>query len=267
MPDTPDASASFDRILRFEAIHNVRDLGGVPTRGGGSTRPGVALRAASLLGATAADRDALRALGVERIFDLRSVPEIAREGFLDLGEPGIVREHTPIFRDTDISPEALIARRRLYASDFSLAYMLMLRDGAPSIRRIVEAIAEARGAVLFHCAGGKDRTGVVTAVLLLLAGVAPEVIAEDYALTSVHLPQASEERIAAGLARMGLTRAEFMAMLSAKPEAMLRTLERLVEEYGSVEGYLTAIGAAPAAVAATKARLSGGPPSPGPFPR
>src|SRR5579871_5338079 len=176
--ETPAATPAFQRILRFEAIHNVRDLGGVPLRDGGSTRPRVALRAANLLAATAADRAALRALGVVRVFDLRSVPEVTREGVLDLGEHGIVREHLPIFRDTDISPEALIARRKLYASDFSLAYMQMLRDGAPSIRRIVEAIADLRGPVLFHCAGGKDRTGVVAAVLLLLAGVAPERIAE-----------------------------------------------------------------------------------------
>lgn len=256
-----EPAPSFDRILRFEAIHNVRDLGGVPTAEGGVTRPGVALRAASLLGASPADRAWLRALAVERVFDLRSIPEIAREGFLDLSEHGIAREHVPIFRDTDISPAALIARRKLYASDFSLAYMLMLREGAPTIRRIVEAIAAARGPVLFHCAGGKDRTGVVTAVLLLLAGVAPQLIAEDYALTAVHLPPASDERIVAGMARMGLDRAEFMAMLSARPEAMLRTLDRLTDAYGTVEGYLDAIGVAPESAAGAKARLSGDAPS------
>lgn len=260
--DTTDTTPVFDRILRFEAIHNVRDLGGMPTRAGGVTRPGVALRAASLLAATAADRERLRDLGLERIFDLRSVPEIAREGFLDLSGVGIAREHLPIFRDTDISPEALIARRKLYASDFSQAYLLMLREGAPSIRRIVEAVALARGPVLFHCAGGKDRTGVVAAVLLLLAGVAPEPIAEDYALTAVHLPPASEERIAAGMTRMGLSRAEFMAMLTAHPRAMLRTLERLLDEHGSIERYLETIGVAPAVAEAARVRLAG-PPAPG----
>src|SRR5579859_5174019 len=155
MIGTTDDPAAFDRILRFEAIHNVRDLGGIPTRAGRRTRPGVAVRAATLLEATAADRERLRALGVGLIFDLRAVPELAREGFVDLSEHGILREHAPIFRDTDISPEALIARRKHYASDFSIVYLMMLREGAPSIRRIVEAIAANRRTVLFHCAGGK----------------------------------------------------------------------------------------------------------------
>ncbi|HLZ72343.1 MAG TPA: tyrosine-protein phosphatase [Dehalococcoidia bacterium] len=247
--------AAFDRILRFEAIHNVRDLGGIPAPGGRRTRPRVALRAATLLAATPADREQLKRLGVSRVFDLRSFPELAREGFADLRDVGAEREHVPIFRDTEISPEALAARRKLYASDFSLAYLRMLREGAPSIRRIVEAVAEARGPLLFHCAGGKDRTGVVSAVLLLLAGVAPELIAEDYGLTAAYLPAPPEERVLSSMARMGLDRVEFMEMLSARPPAMLRTIERLHAESGSVEQYLRTTGLAPDVIEAARERL------------
>ncbi len=255
MTNTTDDPAAFDRILRFEAVHNVRDLGGLAAADDRRTRPRIALRAATIFAATPADREQLRALDVERIFDLRAFPELARDGFIDLSGIGAIREHVPIFRDTDISPEALVARRKLYASDFSIVYMLMLREGAPSIRRIVEAIAEARRPVLFHCAGGKDRTGVVAAVLLLLAGVAPELIAEDYALTAEHLPAPSEERLMAGMARMGLDRAEFLEMLSARPQAMLRTLERLHAAYGSAAGYLRSIGVAVDVLEAFRARL------------
>jgi protein-tyrosine phosphatase len=242
MGDSAEATATFNRHHPFEGIHNFRDLGDYPTRHGRKTRPRSVFRSAALHGATAVDRERLAALGIGAIFDLRSHRELARDGFSDFAEIGAVREHAPVFPDVDASPEHVIARYKLYSEDVPTVYMLMLQRGAPSYRRVIEAVAGADVPIVYHCSGGKDRAGVLSALLLSIAGVERETIVEDYALTSRYLPSPAEERVAAFCQQFGLTREEFLAMHKSEPVSMLGTLARVDAEYGSVEEYLLSIG-------------------------
>jgi protein-tyrosine phosphatase len=244
-----------ERRLPFEGISNFRDLGGYPTRHGAITRWATVYRSSSLHSATAEDRRRLAELGIGPVFDLRSHRELERDGHYDLAEIGCERQHTPVFDDIDASPEQLAARWRVYSEDFSTAYMSMLREGARSYRRVVEAIAASDRAVVFHCAAGKDRTGVLAAVLLGLAGVENETIVADYALTAEYLPRPAAGRIREVAETYGLTEAELLALHGSAPEAMARTLELFEALYGDAESYLRGIGVRPQDIDRAQARL------------
>ena len=255
MTSAADCLLHPDRYIAFEAIHNFRDLGGYPTRDGGVTRFRTLFRSATVHHATAADRERLRALGVGRIIDLRSVHELQRDGLSEFGDLGIEREHVPVSRDTDLSPEQLLARYRLYSIDAAEAYASILERGAAAFRRVFAILATDPRPVVYHCSGGKDRAGVLTALILSAVGVEREIIVADYALTTRYLPEPAEERVEQFMRLYGLTREEFSAMHAADPDAMARTLARLDREYGSPEGYLRAIGVDDATLARVRARL------------
>lgn len=241
---TTETNAAPPRHHPFEGIRNFRDLGGYPTEDGGMTRYGVIFRAATLVRLTPADRERMKLMGIGPVFDLRSHRERTRDGLPDLSDTGVAHEHTPVFPDSDVSPEQLALRYRIFSRDVSDAYMNMLTSGAATFRRIVEAVAVETRPVLFHCAGGKDRTGVLAALFLALAGVPAEQIVADYALTTTYLPRIAPERRQYYRETFGLSDAEVDAMTAAPPQAMERLLARLAAQYSSAEAYLLGTGVA-----------------------
>ena len=121
-------------------------------------------------------------------------------------------------------------------------YKLMLDRCQPELGAIFNAIAQAEGPVLFHCFAGKDRTGLVAAMMLSLAGVEPEAIGSDYAETDTQLA----DRYAEWLAKAAPDRLESMREeLRCPPEWMLGTLEYAEQAWGGLESYLEAAGVAP----------------------
>ena len=244
-----------DRYLPFEGINNFRDLGGYPTRHGRPTRFRSVFRSATLHNASAADRQRMAALGLVHTIDLRSLHELERDGAYAFDDVGIERRHVPVSEDVDMSPEQLLARYRLYSIDVTQAYASILQRGSNAYRRVFEILAEDARPVVYHCSGGKDRAGVLSALILSVVGVDRELVVADYALTTRYLPEPPEERIAQFLQLYGLTRAEFSAMHASAPESMRRTLAMIDAEHGSPEGYLRAIGVDDATLDAVRARL------------
>jgi protein-tyrosine phosphatase len=121
-------------------------------------------------------------------------------------------------------------------------YRLMLDRCQPELGAIFNAIAQAEGPVLFHCFAGKDRTGLVAAMMLSLGGVEPEAIGSDYAETDSQLAG----RYAEWLAKAAPDRIESMRdELRCPPEWMLSTLEYAEQKWGGLESYLEAAGVAP----------------------
>ena len=132
-------------------------------------------------------------------------------------------------------------------------YRLMLDRRPAAIGAIFSAIAEADGPVLFHCFAGKDRTGLVAAMLLSLAGVEPEAIGADYAETDAQLAT----RYAEWLSNAAPERLEAMrSELRCPPEWMLNTLDYVVQRWGSVDSYLEAAGVAQANIDLLGAKLA-----------
>jgi protein-tyrosine phosphatase len=244
-----------DRYLPFEGVHNFRDLGGYPTRHGRPTRFRSVFRSATLHNASPADRRRMAALGIVHTIDLRSLHELERDGLYAFDDVGIVRQHVPVSADVDMSPEQLLARYRLYAIDVTQAYASILQRGRNAYRRVFEILAADERPVVYHCSGGKDRAGVLSALILSVAGVERELIVADYALTTRYLPEPPEERVAQFLTLYGLTREEFTAMHASAPDSMQRTLAMIDAEHGSPEGYLRAIGVDEATLDRVRARL------------
>ncbi|MFF3437675.1 tyrosine-protein phosphatase [Streptosporangium sp. NPDC002721] len=174
------------RHIEFARLYNFRDVGGYRTDGGLEVRWRRLYRSASLHMLADDDLDRFHALGVRTVIDLRHPDEVARRGRAPEG-PGY--HNLPVERrrwDTarDYHPDAGVARF------FADRYLEVAHDGHAELRSALEVIAEAGNApVVVHCAAGKDRTGLLVALVLRLLGVSEEDVVADYALTELARPQ------------------------------------------------------------------------------
>src|SRR5829696_4320266 len=174
-----------ERHLPWDACFNIRDLGGYPAAGGRRTRWRTVLRGDNLCWLKPSGRDALLDFGVRTIVDLRHPGEVAAAPH-PLG-PGTSRRGDPVYLNLPLSErprDARLRERIESARSNEEVYRIVLEAGRIQIGRVMRAIAEADdGPVLVHCNAGKDRAGLVAALLLALAGVPAPAIASDYALS------------------------------------------------------------------------------------
>jgi protein-tyrosine phosphatase len=173
-----------NRCLDWEGCYNVRDLGGLRTADGRETRWGAVVRSEAPDLLTAAGWSALHEHGIRTIIDLRNNDEITRDVALHSAGLPVVR--LPL----DAAEDAEFWDRWATGGQFGTPlYYRPFLDGFPQrIASVLGAIAHARpGGVLVHCAQGRDRTGLITLLLLALADVAVEDIAADYVLSIHHL--------------------------------------------------------------------------------
>jgi protein-tyrosine phosphatase len=249
------------RRLDWPDCRNTRDLGGLPARRG-ITRGGVLIRSDNVASLTPAGRQAMIDYGIKTVIDLRAESE-------RIGSPG-----PPFSQFQSVSPVApaqteagnidpVFLHRPLVddetvpflneAATMPDRYKLMLDRCQAALGAIFNAMARAEGPVLFHCFAGKDRTGLVAAMMLSLADVESEAIGADYAETDTQLAT----RYAEWLAKASPERLEEMRdELRCPPEWMLGTLEYADQTWGGVESYLEAAGVAPADIDRLSAKLS-----------
>jgi protein-tyrosine phosphatase len=226
-----------ERRIPLEGCLNFRDLGGHPTADGRSVRWRLVFRSDALHHLTPRDvAHLLDEIGLAHVVDLRSSGELDAEGRGPLERERLGFHHLPLF-------DGAIQGRRPAAELLDLAdlYFAMAEFAGASIARVIQTLARASGPAVYHCAAGKDRTGVVSAVLLGLLGVRDEVIAADYAATRDNLDGIIERLLASEGYR------EVLAALPpdtmhAEPATMLSLLERIRGRYGSMRGYARAIG-------------------------
>jgi protein-tyrosine phosphatase len=138
------------------------------------------------------------------------------------------------------------------ASNMYERYLLMLTTRQDAFRDIFSAIAEADGAVVFHCFAGKDRTGLVAAMLLDLAGVAADVVAADFGETDVQLAQQYEQWISLTAPEK---QAEMRDELRCPPERILGVLDFVETKWGGSAGYLEAAGVTPSNIDRLSSKL------------
>lgn len=164
------------RRLAWPDCVNVRDLGGLPAAEGAVTRRGAVVRADSLDRLTSDGWRALEAHGVRTIIDLRSDIERDAEPY-SCAVPVV---HVPVEDDTD---EEFIRRWRPFSTPhyYGAALARWPERSAAAVRAVARA---GPGGVVVHCGMGRDRTGLISMLLLALAGVAPEDIAGDYLLSA-----------------------------------------------------------------------------------
>lgn len=238
--------SSDDRLLRLEGACNVRDIGGYETIGGERVRKGRFVRADGLHRLTERDQDHIIAYGVGTVIDLRHAYELEAKRNVFAGSERVVYCNISLVNP---SASGLPSIRTL--GDM---YVQMLDECGTLLRAVFERMAEAeRQGVLFHCAAGKDRTGVVAALLLSLAGVDRDSIVSDYAETEANLAPIMDELRADRPATM--PEEMYDRYLGSAPSNMEQMLDHLSAKYGGAEAYLLSIGVSEQHVEALKRKL------------
>lgn len=224
--------------LPLEGAFNVRDLAEIPTANP-RVVAGRVYRADALHRFTEADCGVFRSLGVSRVFDLRSEVELANDGVGDFVDDTIEHRHVPLVEVT-LSPfDPTIDWSQL---DLSNRYVEMLAGGGAVIAEILTSLAAADAEpTVFHCTGGKDRTGVVAAVLLRALGVDDATIVDDYA-TSEHYLAPVIDAYRDTLAEHGLDEESVAYLTLSPPKRMRHTLAELDRRWGGTDAYLDSIG-------------------------
>ncbi|WBX85795.1 tyrosine-protein phosphatase [Sphingosinicella microcystinivorans] len=225
----------------FEGAYNLRDLGGIPGLGGRRVKAGHVFRSGSLAHFSPAAVQALLGIGVSLIVDLRSGPE---------------RSHGPSPAPLEVIPHWRMASESLGNPrpllDLCLAgtsgrdamrdiYRSMPIAQAEAYRALFHHIARGHTPLLFHCAAGKDRTGVASALLLALLGVGREAIVADYVESdaarertrSMFLTYVGQELVA--------SEALWSPILNADPGYLDAMFGELARQYGDIIGYANAV--------------------------
>ena len=223
------------RTLTWDGCCNVRDLGGLPIDGGGETRLGVVVRADDVSLLSESGWKAVEAYGVSRIVDLRHEDppyeppvELVRVPLLDVDS---ILEVDELLLDED-DPVTWRTRN----------YLFFLERFPQNFARAVEAVAAPTdGAVLVHCAGGVDRTGLVAAFLLRLAGVEISTIAADYAESEANWAPSVPGWIGEAPDDAERRKRRLLAVMSAA--TMEQVLTELERAHGSVREFLVGAGA------------------------
>lgn len=243
-----------NRDLAWDGLLNARDLGGHPTEDGDETRWGSIVRADSVRQLSEEGWRAVVDYGVRTVVDLRSEEELAADPPAELPVDAV---HVSFFDDRpDVfeQVEEASAGAATHAEATRDVYLIFLEHFRANVAAAIRAVAQAPdGGVVVHCHGGKDRTGLVSAFLLRLAGVSIEDIATDYSLSEERLRTRHEEWFAQAADEAELERLHRISKTPAS--AMVDVLEELERRYGSIAGYLRAGGATDEELQRARARL------------
>jgi protein-tyrosine phosphatase len=228
-----EASVEPTRTIDLSGCFNFRDLGGYPTADGRRIRWRRLFRADGLSRLDAVDCGVLAELGLATVVDLRTVGELDERGQFPTHHLEVEYHHLPL---TDVLPPDSDLARYAEPAFVTSRYLQMFDEGSESIARAVEVLASP-GALpaVFHCSAGKDRTGVLAALVLGFLGVPDEVIIEDYALSAKAMVKLfewlREEYSEAGDALERYA----PAVVSAFPEAMAEFVSSVRERRGGFD--------------------------------
>ncbi len=229
-----------ERLLPLDGTQNFRDLGGYEAEGRGRVRWGRVFRSDSLSSLSDADLDRLERIGLRLVCDFRGDAEVEEE-------PNRLAARAPFdywrqpLGDRSVQPAEW--RRRFESGDFgeidaswlTRSYRGMIDECAPQLGAVLRRLAHEHGRpAVLHCTAGKDRTGVASALLLLLLGVSRELVLEDYALTGLYTEGRirSAERFFAG---RGIELTQVRALLGSEPATLAGALDHLDAAHGGAE--------------------------------
>ena len=240
-----------DRVLALAGSPNVRDIGGYQTADGRRVRWGRLYRAGSLVGLTAADHTIVASLGIGWVVDLRTDGEVERAPDPDLGVPRI---HLPVI-DGAIDVEGLTVAVR--TGDLGSIPDGLLVAGTARIATgftnqwatfMTHLVAHPGATTLFHCTGGKDRTGWASAMILRALGVPADVVLEDYLLSNACLAEVRAKRLASvrssvaadlRIAEEEVDLGGLPGLLGVRPAYLEAGVDAVDADYGSFDAYLT----------------------------
>jgi len=233
-------------LLNLERVGNARDIGGVPTRNGEMVVAGRLYRAASPHEMTAADRDLLDRLAIRTFIDLRTRWETERQPY---EVPGARLLNIPLAREDSVAS----VTERFMAGQLTneeledwwglIGIYDAPEDHAEAIGAVFEALLSVPPgeAALFHCRGGKDRTGLISALVLEALGVDRALVVDDFLLSREaphHFPPGEAQAMRRAMDKMELTRKAIRSLSGVRGEWLLALLEGIEARYGSIDTYL-----------------------------
>ncbi|MDL2288367.1 tyrosine-protein phosphatase [Oscillospiraceae bacterium OttesenSCG-928-F05] len=212
------------RRLPLKSVFNVRDLGGYPTEDGGVTRYGVFFRTANPDAISKEDIDVLKSYRVTTSIDFRDPEEASRAEKAFGGQ--FDWHNVPVF-----DPRTVVESTEFFGTTLDALYITIVDTRSETLLKALKIIAAAEGSVMYNCFAGKDRTGIVSAALLSIAGVDTLDILADYMVSGTylktlfaHIPENHQHMCASG------------------PEIMQGLLEHVEKAYGGMVPYLKKIG-------------------------
>ncbi|KAJ4386132.1 hypothetical protein N0V93_009024 [Gnomoniopsis smithogilvyi] len=241
-------------FIDVPGLRNFRDAGGYPLEDAPTkiVRKGLLFRASEPSKVTDQGIATMTdTLGIKRVYDLRSQTELDRDaksaGRQVKEWAGSERVFAPVFSNEDYSPEAIAKRFSAFASEGSEGFVqvytrILLAGASPNgpFALILRHLAspDPPAPILIHCTAGKDRTGVIIALILSLCGVSDEAVAHEYSLTDLGLGERKEEFISHLISVEPLkgNRAAAERMVSSRAESMQGTLKMIRERWGGGGG-------------------------------
>jgi protein-tyrosine phosphatase len=228
-----------DRRVAFEGATNFRDLGGYRTTAGSTVRWGMVFRADSLHGFGPDDLARYGQLGVRAVYDLRADTERQERP-----DP-VPSRHLPISGRPADAPAATPAERMSGDDGERILrdlYIGLIDHAAALIGELFTGLAADGGLpAVFHCHAGKDRTGVVAALLLEALGVPRDAILDDYELTAQYRLRGQQESSYQNLLNLGLSPDAAAGVLTTPRWAMGEALDDLDQRHGGIEAYLVGV--------------------------
>jgi protein-tyrosine phosphatase len=239
----PEPDALEKRFLSLEGGVNVRDIGGYLAREGRRVRWGQVYRSGTLADLTDAGVERLAQLNLRLVCDLRASEEIHRQPDRLPPTPGLVYAHLSTNARTRVRDwvRTLLFRRDALDEVVTDGYIRLATTRAEALGVVLTRLAGPTGLpVLIHCTAGKDRTGIVIALLLHILGVPDEVIVADYALSNAHydrIRHASRHDLKRADS-LGITENELMPAMTVSAAYLRRLFTHLRVEHGSLDDYL-----------------------------
>ena len=230
------------RHLDLEGAYNIRDIGGYPTSGGRHTRWQMLVRADALHRLTATAQAALIDYGLRTVIDLRSSAEVRKDPDVFEQSDRVTYYHQAMIGEVLEAEMAKAPVPDTILEQFLQTYTTILDRRRDQICVTLSTLATPGTLpAAVHCHGGKDRTGLVIALILGIIGVPPETIVEDYVLSARFLLRRRADGRAPSFEADYNTEKEYRQNC-CPPEVMLATLRHLNERYGGIESYLLGSG-------------------------
>jgi len=224
----PDILAAYPRRIPLSGADNVRDLGGYPAKDGAVTRWRTFLRSDMIDGLSVRDKAVLLDMGLATVIDLRSRVESETRPDAITRADGVDCHNIPLISDAAIE-------RSIQNKPFKELYVLFAERGKKKIGKVFKKLSESCGACLFHCYAGKDRTGIIAALLLMVAGVADADVTADYEVSGTYH----------GHRYSRLDAASYDAIkdqISSNPDTIVYFMNYLKNKYGGAKEYLLSAG-------------------------
>jgi len=216
------------RRILLENLHNLRDLGGIPISLNRSTKYKVFLRSDALTNVTKKERDFLYKYGVRNVIDLRSTHEVLKHKSPIEGDLRFKYFSIPLL-------DRHIGKVKDDNLNMNKMYINIVDEYKEEIKNILSLLINFKGASLYYCAAGKDRTGIISAIILLVNHVNILDVLADYEISSTYLTKRTEHL-------KNLYPDINMHLMESKKESLLFIIEYINNKYGSLNNYLLSIG-------------------------